>query len=111
VPGYGHRLYPGGDPRAPLLLDLARALAHHRRSAARDRVRTMIAIARAMRDAGHEPPTLDFGLVALAASLELPRGGATALFAIGRTAGWVAHVLEQRAGGDLLRPRARYVGR
>jgi citrate synthase len=46
--------------------------------------------------------------VALAAGL--PPGSATALFALGRSAGWVAHVREQRAAGFLLRPRARYVG-
>jgi citrate synthase len=63
-----------------------------------------------MARAGREPPTLDLGLVALTAALELPPGSATALFAMGRTAGWIAHVLEQRAAGFLLRPRARYVG-
>ncbi|HEX8950450.1 MAG TPA: citrate/2-methylcitrate synthase, partial [Polyangia bacterium] len=38
-------------------------------------------------------------------------GSAGTLFALGRTAGWIAHILEQRAEPSLLRPRARYVGR
>jgi citrate synthase len=43
-------------------------------------------------------------------ALELPLGSAAAIFALGRTAGWVAHALEQRENKALLRPRARYVG-
>jgi citrate synthase len=40
----------------------------------------------------------------------MPAGSAALLFALGRSAGWVAHVLEQRTKGAVLRPRARYVG-
>lgn len=63
-----------------------------------------------MRDAGHERPNLDAGLVALADALRATRGTPAAIFAVGRAAGWVAHVLEQRRSGETLRPRARYVG-
>ena len=63
-----------------------------------------------MRDAGHPAPSMEVGLVMLAEALGLPRGAASAVFAVGRSAGWVAHVLEQREQGHLLRPRARYVG-
>lgn len=114
IPGFGHPLYPGGDPRAALLLDDARALVARASDAGhapkRGRAHTLLAIVRAMREAGHEPPTLDAGLCAVAAALGLPRGSALALFALGRTAGWIAHVLEQRRTEAPLRPRARYVG-
>lgn len=59
---------------------------------------------------GGDSPTVDCGLVAVCLALGLPPGSAAALFAVGRAAGWVAHVLEQREQGFLLRPRARYVG-
>ncbi len=57
-----------------------------------------------------ERPTVDFGLVTLARTLGLPPGGAVALFALGRTVGWIGHAIEQYEGGSLIRPRARYVG-
>lgn len=104
VPACGHPLYPSGDPRALPLLSRARRLG--RRSAA---CRAALAIADCMSDRG-QPPNVDFALVALVRALELPRGTATLLFALGRSAGWVAHILEQRAQNFLLRPRARYVG-
>jgi citrate synthase len=105
VPGFGHQLYPEGDPRTPPLLEAAYAFRPEQAG-----VRVLRAVEETMREAGHPAPAVDFGLVALASALELPAGAATALFAMGRTAGWVAHVLEQREQGHLLRPRARYVG-
>ncbi len=105
VAGFGHRLYPAGDPRTPPMLEIARAVAPRNPT-----VRTADALIAAGAAAGHGHPTLDMGLVALAAALELPRGSAMALFALGRTAGWVAHALEQRASGIMLRPRAHYTG-
>lgn len=105
VPGFGHRLYPEGDPRVPPLIDAARSVAGKSRSFA-----TVLSIADAMKRARRELPNLDFGLVALTRALRLPKGSAAALFALGRTSGWVAHSLEQRDAGYLLRPRAEYVG-
>ncbi|MGK4006619.1 citrate synthase family protein [Sorangium sp. So ce1036] len=105
IAGFGHRLYPEGDPRARALLDTARGLAPH--SAA---LRTVLALVDALRDAGLDPPSLDMGLVAIAAALGLPAGSAAAMFAVGRAAGWIAHAFEQREAGYMLRPRARYTG-
>lgn len=101
VPGFGHRLYPDGDPRAACLLAAARALAP-RRLAAVD------AACRVMERAGHPPPGLDLALVAAARALGLAPGAASGLFALGRAAGWVAHALEQRTQGFMVRPRAAF---
>ncbi|RYZ35140.1 MAG: helix-turn-helix domain-containing protein [Myxococcaceae bacterium] len=104
VTGFGHRLYTHGDPRTPPLVEAALSVRPESL-----RVRTARAVIDTMRDAGHPPPSMDIGLVMLADALGLPPGAGTVLFALGRTAGWVAHILEQREQGHLLRPRARYV--
>ena len=103
IPGFGHPLYPQGDPRAEPLLEAARAL-----SAGNPAVRTLFALIEAMRESGRPAPTIDAGLVAVSTALGMPRGFGVALFAVGRTAGWVAHVLEQYEAGFLIRPRALY---
>jgi len=102
LPGFGHPLYPGGDPRAVPLL---RAAAARRRAG-----RTLAALIARMKAARRAAPNVDLGLVATALSLGLPPGSASAIFAVGRAAGWIAHVLEQRSAAFVLRPRARYVG-
>nr|WP_244237903.1 citrate synthase family protein [Corallococcus terminator] len=105
VPGFGHRLYPAGDPRTPCLIQAARELKPDAPG-----VRVASAVLEVMRKAGHPAPSMEVGLVMLAKALGLPAGAASAVFAVGRSAGWVAHILEQREQGHLLRPRARYVG-
>lgn len=101
VDGFGHPLYPTGDPRAAALL----AMLPNSRQAT-----TARNIASAAAQALGEAPTIDFALVAIAKCLRLPEGSALALFAIGRTLGWIAHALEQYAQDSIIRPRAKYVG-
>lgn len=102
VPGFGHPMYPLGDPRAAHLLAMADALGA--RSPEMDRLRDALAL---LRDLGHAPPNLDAGLIALRIALGLPRGSAAGIFALGRAAGWAAHAMEQREDPSPLRPRAR----
>jgi citrate synthase len=104
-PGFGHPLYPRGDPRATVLVEVATELAGGAPALERG-----LALRDAVRRLTGERPTLDFGLALLGAVLKLPAGGALALFAIGRTIGWIAHALEQYADARLIRPRARYEG-
>jgi citrate synthase len=104
VPGFGHRLYPDGDPRARKLLSLAKIYGSKREV---DSVRRLI---QAARDLTGEHPNLDFGLATLARALRLPPEAPIAIFALGRTVGWIAHAIEQYADDELIRPRARYIG-
>lgn len=108
IPGFGQPLYPEGDPRGRVLFELAERAAERRRRIHPDFARVG-ALRSAMRAARQPEPNLDAGLVALSAALALPAGSAAALFAIGRMPGWIAHALEQRSQGYILRPRARYV--
>lgn len=109
TPGFGHPVYPAGDPRAVAIWARAETLAQGDASAA-ERMRAPRAIAEAMYAAGHGHPTVDFALVALCDALGAPSGTAIATFAAGRCAGWIAHALEQREQGYLLRPRAQFIG-
>jgi len=104
LPGFGHPLYPDGDPRAALLLSFAKRLG---RGTVLESADGLVETARALTG---EHPTLDFGLVTLAHALGLPAGSPLALFSLGRTLGWIAHAIEQYADNRLIRPRARYIG-
>jgi len=105
LPGFGHPFYPEGDPRGVALFEIAAAAAPS--SSALD-------LGRAVAEAGweliREKPTMDLGLATFARALELPAGSAIALFAMGRTIGWLGHAIEEYGLGRLIRPRASYTG-
>jgi len=98
LPGFGHTLYPDGDPRARALLARFEPPAD------------LAALRRAVEGATGQAPNVDFALVALAEVLGLPKDAPFALFAVARCAGWIAHAIEQAQTGGLIRPRARYAG-
>ncbi len=93
---FQHPLYPEGDPRARTILQHLPL-----RPGDADILAELVA-------AGGEA-TVDTALVLIERGLDLPRGAAFMLFAVGRTAGWLAHALEQQGQEALIRPRARYV--
>lgn len=99
IPGFRHPLYPDGDVRARAILSAILPDYPDGRAF----VDTMHGLT------GHHP-SLDFALVALRRYLRLPDGSAFVLFAVGRSVGWIAHALEQRLSGGLIRPRAVYTG-
>ncbi|SNY45641.1 citrate synthase family protein [Paractinoplanes atraurantiacus] len=103
IPGFGHRLYPDGDPRAKVLLGLLG-----------DGPAAICAeeIAEAMRDRSGVHPNVDLALAALTLDRGMPPDAGETIFAVARTAGWLAHALEEY--GDRpsrFRPSGRYAGR
>jgi citrate synthase len=104
VPGFNLPVYPKGDPRARYLLRIAQEFAERS-----ERASLIYQFIDEAEGALQLRPSIEIGLVALCAALELPERSAGALWALGRSAGWMAHVMEQRLAGHLLRPRARYV--
>ncbi|MDR6888480.1 MULTISPECIES: citrate synthase family protein [Variovorax] len=96
--GFGHHLYPDGDPRAAALL----ALFDPPKVIARfiDKVTKLTGL----------QPNIDVALAALAAHHRLPADAAFGLFATARSVGLLAHSLEQLGVAQVIRPRGRYVG-
>jgi citrate synthase len=105
VPGFGHFVYRSGDPRATLLLALVKAaVPASPRLAVADAV-----LAETHRRALPEP-NIDFALAVLASCAGMITGAGEVVFAVARTAGWLAHAMEEYASRTPLRPRAVYTG-
>lgn len=105
LPGFGHALYPDGDPRAAELLAMLRTA--RARSRAMARIEAIVAHVEGLNG---QRPNIDFMLAAIAWTHERAASDALVLFAASRVAGWLAHALEQQEHGGFIRPRARYAG-
>jgi len=103
--GFNHPLFPAGDPRATALLVLARSFARPGR-----RLQRALAFVDEARERHGLHPGMGLSLAVLCQALRLPEHGPLALWTLGRTAGLIAHVTEQKALGFKIRPRAYYVG-
>ncbi len=102
IPGFGHTIYKHGDPRAQALLPvLVRAGADKRLAVEAPALVT---------EATGLYPNIDYALAVMMQMFGLSIGHEMALFAIARTAGWIAHGIEQLRSNALIRPRARYIG-
>ena len=99
--GFGHPLYPKGDPRAVHILRyLNRIGSDHPVLAAVDH----------MADILNKPANVDTALAAMTKGLVLSADAGFTIFTLGRVTGWIAHAIEQLETGDIIRPRAEYIG-
>lgn len=115
IMGMGHRVYRVRDPRAAVLERQARLLAEdpgrrQRIELARAVEASAEAILRERYPARRLRANVEFYTALVLEAVGLPRVAFTPTFAVGRVAGWCAHIAEQRREGRLIRPRARYVG-
>ena len=110
IPGFTHPLYPEGDPRAKFILDMLADDLKLSQPAGAKRLRLIFDVVREVEQVLHEKPVLELGLFAVAVRFDLDLHSARALFMLGRSAGWMAHAIEQYQVREFFRPRARYVG-
>jgi citrate synthase len=105
VPGFGHFVYRGGDPRAGLLLAMVGSAVP-----ASPRLAVVDSVLAEMHRRALPEPNIDFALAVLASCAGMIRGAGEVIFAVARTAGWLAHALEEYTARTPLRPRAVYTG-
>jgi citrate synthase len=112
IAGFGHRVFRGNDPRAAALravLQQMGAGASRLTFAARRETR-LAAVLDRLKPGRHLPANVEVMAAILLDAVGIPRNAFTAVFAITRSAGWIAHALEQQQTGRMIRPAAEYVG-
>lgn len=109
IMGFGHRVYKKGDPRAVYLKELSKQLAEWRGDTRWYDI--SVAIDKLVREKRGLMPNVDFYSASVYKYLGIPSDLFTLIFAISRTSGWLAHILEQHEDNYLMRPRAQYIGK
>ena len=106
IPGFGHIIYKEADPRARFLLKAMRELPDFREAlGAADRLSAVV-LSRSPR-----PANLDLALAVLVIGAKMQADAGELIFAVSRTAGWIAHILDEYAQPAMrLRPESRYTG-
>jgi citrate synthase len=111
IRGFGHAVYQTGDPRAAFLLDrLREAAAAAPGGAPAERLAVAEAVLEAAANRRLAAPNVDFALATLASMAGMIPGAGEAIFVVARSAGWLAHALEEYERGRPIRPRASYTG-
>lgn len=112
IAGFGHRVFRGNDPRAAALraaLQQLGASAGRLQFAAHLGVRLNAVLDR-LKPGRSLPANVEIMAALLLDAVGIPRDAFTAIFAIARSAGWIAHALEQQKTGRMIRPASHYVG-
>jgi citrate synthase len=108
--GFGHRVYRAEDPRARVLRRTAQELGAPRYEVAAALEKAALEELRARRPDRVLETNVEFWAAVVLDFAEVPPHMFTPMFTCARTAGWSAHILEQKRTGRLIRPSARYVG-
>jgi citrate synthase len=110
--GFGHRVFHGNDPRAEAMRRSMQAMGPDvGRLAFADRLEKAVAVAIDRVKPGRTlPPNVEVMAALLLDAVGIPRDAFTPVFAVGRSAGWLAHAMEQRKTGRMIRPTSAYVG-
>ena len=108
--GFGHRVYRAEDPRARVLRRTAKELGAPRYEAALALENAALAELRARRPDRVLETNVEFWAAIVLDFAQIPAEITPSMFTCARTAGWAAHVMEQKLTGRLIRPSARYVG-
>ncbi|MEO6881748.1 MAG: citrate synthase 2 [Mycobacteriaceae bacterium] len=108
--GFGHRVYRAEDPRARVLRDKCRELDAPRFEAASALEQAALTELRARRPDHPIETNVEFWAAVILDFAGVPAHMMPAMFTSGRTAGWAAHIMEQKRLGKLVRPAALYVG-
>jgi citrate synthase len=108
--GFGHRVYRAEDPRARVLRRTAKELDAPRYEVAVALEKAALDELRARRPDRVLETNVEFWAAIVLDFAEVPPHMFTAMFTCARTAGWSAHILEQKGTGRLIRPSARYIG-
>ncbi|MFJ8255799.1 citrate synthase [Peribacillus asahii] len=108
IMGFGHRVYRKGDPRAPHLKVMSQKLTEL--TGQPEYYEMSVKIHELVTGQKNLPPNVDFYSASVYHSLDIEHDLFTPIFAVSRTSGWIAHILEQYANNRLIRPRAEYNG-
>ncbi|MDQ1657671.1 MAG: citrate synthase, partial [Cryptosporangiaceae bacterium] len=108
--GFGHRVYRAEDPRARVLRRTARDLGSRRYEVAEALEKAALAELHARRPDRVLATNVEFWSAVVLDFAEVPAHMFTSMFTCARTAGWSAHVMEQKRLNKLIRPAARYIG-
>ena len=108
--GFGHRVYRAEDPRARVLRRTCKELDAPRYEAAIALEQAALAELRERRPDRSIETNVEFWAAVILDFAEVPPHMMPAMFTCARTAGWSAHIMEQKLTGRLVRPSARYIG-